>query len=61
MRSRVRTPEELKAVHDAGYEKVSLILARTVEKIIRSKRAIIATRVRLAALDPDHERNPLIG
>jgi hypothetical protein len=61
MRSRVRTPEEIKAVYDAGYEKASLVLARAVERIIRSRRAIIATRVRLAALDPDHEKNPLIG
>jgi hypothetical protein len=61
MRSSVRTAEELRVARYAGYEKVSLVLGRAAEKIIRSKRAIIATRVRLAALDPDHERNPLIG
>ena len=61
MRSRVRTPEELKAARAAGYEKVSLVLGRAVEKVIRSRRAIIATRVRLAALNGDHQGNPIIG
>jgi hypothetical protein len=57
MRSRVRTPEELKAVFAANYERVSLTLGRAVQNVIRSRRSIIATRVRLAILGRDHPKN----
>ena len=61
MRARVRTATELRAAHDAGCEKISLLLGRAVENVIRSRRAILATRVRLAALSPHHQKNPLVG
>jgi hypothetical protein len=61
MRSRVRRAEGIKAARDAGYEKVSLILGRAVQNVIRSRRAILATRMRLAVLAPDHQKNPVIG
>ena len=61
MRSRIRTAKELKAAHDAGFEKVSLVLGRAVEKVIRSRRAIVATRACLAALGPHHQKNPVVG
>ena len=47
MRSRARTAEELKTAFAANYERVSLVLGRAVENVIRSRRAIIATRLRL--------------
>jgi hypothetical protein len=47
MRSRVRTAEEVKAAYAASYEKLSLTLGRAVQKIIHSRRSILATRIRL--------------
>ena len=52
MRSRtpVRTVQQLKATQLELAGTVSLVLARAVQKLIRSKRAILASKSRLAAM-----------
>ena len=52
MRSRtpLRTVQQLKTTQLELAGTVSLVLARAVQKLIRSKRAILASNVRLAAM-----------
>jgi predicted acyltransferase (DUF342 family) len=48
-RGSVRSAREVEMLGLARHEKISLVLGRAVEKIIRSRRALVATRRRLAA------------
>ena len=50
VRRPIRSMAERKALHADREETVALVLGRAVEQVIRSKRAIIATKVQLAAM-----------
>ena len=45
-----RSAQQLKAAHLERVGNVSLVLGDAVQKVIRSKRAILASKVRLAAM-----------
>jgi len=61
MQERVRTAKQLKPVREVDFDTVSLVLGMSVHKVIRSKRAIVASKAQLAALRRNDPKNPIIG
>lgn len=49
-RTPIRSPQQLRAAQVELAGTVSLVLGDAVQKVIRSKRAILASKVRLAAM-----------
>jgi hypothetical protein len=49
-RTLVRSAEQVLQARKAREEKVSLVIGRAVQSIIRSQRVVVAARIRLAAL-----------
>ena len=57
MRSRtVRSAQQLKAAQIELAGTVSLVLGSAVQKVIRSKRAILASKLRLVAMPKNRKR-----
>lgn len=63
MRSQVsvRSAEQLTVALVARQETLALLLGEAAHKLIRSQRALVATKVQLAALRRNCEKNPGIG
>ena len=54
-----RSTADLRAVRADHRDTVTLVLGGAVEKVIRSKRAIVASKARLAAMRANRKANSL--
>lgn len=57
LRTPRRLAQQLKAAQLERMGSVSLVLGDAVQKVIQSRRAILATKVRLAAMRRNHKGN----
>jgi hypothetical protein len=56
-RGALRSAEEVEQARRTRQEKVSLVLGRAVQKIIRSTRIVVAARLRIAASKRAREKS----
>ena len=58
LRTPIRGMAEMRASKAEREETVALVLGKAVENVIRSKRAVLASKVRLAAMRRNRKGNP---